>query len=304
MKSVGHQPCSEPFARLFTQGMVTHATYKSTSGAWVSPAEIEDRVGQLVVRETGEAVTAGPLEKMSKSKRNTVDPEDIVATYGADVARLFVLSDSPPERDVEWSETGVEGTWRFIQKVWAVFDAMPQEASNPLEIAIDAQGPALDLRRAGHKAIAAVTAAIDGYRFNSAIAYLHELVGHIRRAEGVEAPGMLSARYEVLGILARLMQPFAPHVCEEAWGRLGGDGFCSQAPWPVADGALLVDDSLIMPVQVNGKKRGELVVKKGSAREELEALALALPEAQSFLAGQTVRKVIVVPDRIINIVTG
>ena len=304
MKAVGHQPCSEPFARLFTQGMVTHATYKSSEGAWVAPSDTEERDGVLVEIATGKPVTIGPLEKMSKSKRNTVDPEDIIDTYGADVARLFVLSDSPPERDVEWSETGVEGSWRFVQKVWAVYDALPDGAPGPLSVASDASGPALELRRAGHKAIAAITAAIDGYRFNSGIAYIHELVGHIRRGENIDAPDMLAARAEVLGILARLMQPFTPHLSDEAWARLGGDGFCAQAPWPAADPALLVEDTVMMPVQVNGKKRGELVLAKGTPRDEIEALALACPEAQPFLTGQNVAKVIVVPDRIINIVTG
>ena len=304
MKAVGHQPYDEPFARLFTQGMVTHATYKSANGYWISPADVEERDGVLVDSEFGQPVTVGPQEKMSKSKRNTVDPADIIDTYGADVARLFVLSDSPPERDVEWSETGVEGSWRFVQKVWAAYDALPEDAPGPLTIAVTATGAALELRRAGHKAIAAVTAAIDTYRFNSAIAYVHELVGHLRRAERVEAAGMLDARAEVLGILARLMQPFTPHLSDEAWARLGGTGFCALMPWPEADPALLVENTIMMPVQVNGKKRGELVIAKGLPRDEIEALALACPEAQSFLSGQIVAKVIVVPDRIINIVTG
>jgi leucyl-tRNA synthetase len=304
MKSVGHQPYSEPFARLFTQGMVTHATYKTQNGLWLSPAEVEERDGVWVDREFGQPVTIGAIEKMSKSKRNTVDPEEIIDTYGADVARLFVLSDSPPERDVEWSQSGVEGSWRFVQKVWAAFDAMPEGAPGPLTCATGALGPALDLRRAGHKAVAAITAAIDSYRFNSAIAYVHELVGHIRRAETIEAQHILEARAEVLGILARVLQPFTPHLSEEAWTRLGGKGFCAEAPWPVADPALLIDTTMIMPVQVNGKKRGELVLEKGTPRDEIEALALKCPEAQPFLAGQKVAKVIVVPDRIINIVTG
>ncbi len=304
MKSVGHQPYSEPFTRLFTQGMVTHATYKTQNGVWLSPSEVEERDGVWVDREFGQPVTIGAIEKMSKSKRNTVDPEEIIDTYGADVARLFVLSDSPPERDVEWSQSGVEGSWRFIQKVWAAYDALPEDAPGPLTTATVAQGPALELRRAGHKAVAAITAAIDSYRFNSAIAHIHELVGHIRRAETLEAPHMLEARAEVLGILARVMQPFTPHLSEEAWTRLGGDGFCAQAPWPHPDPALLIDTTLIMPVQVNGKKRGELVLEKGMPRDEIEALALKCPDAQPFLVGQNVAKVIVVPDRIINIVTG
>jgi leucyl-tRNA synthetase len=304
MKAVGHQPCDEPFARLFTQGMVTHATYKSEDGRWLSPSEIEAKGTGVIEIATGKPASVGAIEKMSKSKRNTVDPEDIIDTYGADVARLFVLSDSPPERDVEWSESGVEGSWRFVQKIWAAFDALPDGAPSPLTTATDAQGAALDLRRAAHKAIAAITSAIDGYRFNSAIASIHELVAHVRRAETVDAPAMLAARAEALGILARLIQPFTPHLSEEAWTCIGGTGFCAQAPWPVADAALLEDASIIIPVQVNGKRRGELQVAKGTDKAQLEALALACEAAAPFLKDQIVAKVIVVPDRIINIVTG
>jgi leucyl-tRNA synthetase len=304
MKSVGHQPCSEPFARLFTQGMVTHATYKSANGNWINPADVEERDGVLVDSEFGQPVTIGPIEKMSKSKRNTVAPEDIIETYGADVARLFVLSDSPPERDVEWSESGVEGSWRFVQKVWAAFDALPDTAPGPYDTAEMAAGSALDLRRAAHRAIASITSAIDGYRFNSAIAYVHEFVGHIRRAESDDSASMIAARAEALSILARVMQPFTPHLSDEAWARIGGDGFCAQAPWPIADPALLVETTVTMPVQVNGKKRGELVLEKGTPRDQIEALALACLEAAPFLNGVSIAKIIVVPDRIINIVTG
>jgi leucyl-tRNA synthetase len=303
MKAVGHQPTSEPFSRLFTQGMVTHATFKSQEGLWLSPEEVEITGTSAVEIATGKPAVVGPIEKMSKSKRNTVDPEDIIDTYGADVARLFVLSDSPPERDVEWSESGVEGSWRFVQKIWAAFDSLPEGAPGPLHVAKGVGGAALELRRAGHKAIAAISLAVDSYRFNSAIAQFHELVGHIRRAESEESAEMMAARAEVLGILARVLQPFTPHLAEEAWARMGGEGFVSTAPWPEADQSLLAEATIMLPVQIDGKKRGELHVAKGTAKGELEALALALPETAHFLAGRTVAKLIVVPDRIINIVT-
>jgi leucyl-tRNA synthetase len=276
---------------------------KSQEGLWLSPEEVEITGTSAVEIATGKPAVVGPIEKMSKSKRNTVDPEDIIDTYGADVARLFVLSDSPPERDVEWSESGVEGSWRFVQKIWAAFDSLPEDLPDPLQVATGVGGAALDLRRAAHKAIAAVSLAVDSYRFNSAIAQFHELVGHIRRAESDESLDMLAARVEVLGILARLLQPFTPHLAEEAWTRLGGEGFVSAAPWPEADQSLLAEATIMLPVQIDGKKRGELHVGKGTSKEELEALALALPETAHFLAGRIVAKLIVVPDRIINIVT-
>jgi leucyl-tRNA synthetase len=303
MKATGHQPCEEPFSHLFTQGMVTHATFRVTAeDRWVTPAETEVRDGTVVEAATGQPVEVGPAEKMSKSVRNTVDPTDIVATYGADVARLFVLSDSPPERDVEWSESGVEGAWRFVQRAWALFDAVPDGLPGPLTIAADATGAALDLRRAAHKAVVAVTQGIDGFRFNTAIAQLYALLPLLRAAEDSSDPAMPAARAEALGILARLLQPFTPHLAEEAWTRIGGDGFCATAPWPQADPALIATSTVTLPVQVNGKRRGEVTVSKDLPVAEVEAAALAAPGVAAFVAGLNVRKVIVVPGRIVNIV--
>jgi leucyl-tRNA synthetase len=299
----GHQPLREPIDHLFTQGMVTHATYRSESGAWLNPADVEERDGILVTVEGGAPVVVGPSEKMSKSKRNTVDPEEIVATYGADVARLFTLSDSPPERDVEWTEAGVEGAWRFVQRMWATFDAAASVGGDPLATPASATGEALALRQATHRAIQAVTQSIDSYRFNTAIAALHEFVGALRRIEGA-GPEMDAARAEAAGVLARLIQPFTPHLAEEAWQRLGGAGFCVEAPWPVADPTLIAETGVVMPVQVDGKRRGEIAIAKGADRREVERLALACPGAQPFLEARKVIKIVVVPDRIINIVTG
>jgi leucyl-tRNA synthetase len=304
LKVTGHQPVSEPFARLFTQGMVTHVTYQTANGAWLTPAEVETRDGVIVDVEFGQPVVVGAIEKMSKSRKNTVDPEDIVGTYGADVARLFVLSDSPPERDFEWSEAGVEGSWRFVQKVWTMFDALPQGAPGPLATPPAQAGAGLELRRAAHKAVAQVTSAIDGYRFNSAIAHLHELAARIRQASDQTDPSMIAVQAEALGIFARLLQPFAPHLAEEAWTRIGGRGFCALAPWPVAEPGLLVDTEVLMPIQVDGKRRGELTVAKGTPKADIEASALKMPDVQPFIDGKTIRKIVVVPDRIINIVTG
>ncbi len=299
----------EPFAGLFTQGMVTHATFKGADGAWLEPGDVTLADGAATDLK-GKPVTIGPAEKMSKSKRNVVPLGEFVADYGADVARWFVLSDSPPERDVEWSAGGVEGAWRFVQKVWSVVDALPSsdllaaEGLAPLAAATEAGGAALDVRKAAHRAIAAVTDGVESFRFNVAVAQIHEFASVLRKAESADSAAMRAARVEACGILARLIAPFMPHLAEECWARLGGDGLVCHAPWPEADAALLVEDTVLLPIQVNGKKRGELQAAKGAALsvEDAEARARDVPGVARALEGKTVRKVIVVPDKIINIV--
>jgi leucyl-tRNA synthetase len=290
-------PSGEPFAGLFTQGMVTHETYRSADGKWLAPEEVELRDGVLVQVGSGNAVLIGGVEKMSKSKKNVVDPLAIIQDYGADVARWFVLSDSPPERDVQWTQEGVEGAWRFVQKVWAIADAAPASDDGPASA-----GEALELRRLAHRVTKAVTLAIETFRFNSAVAQLYERANALRRAEGETSPGMATARREAIRMLAQLCAPFAPHLAEECWTRLGGAGLVATAPWPRPDPALLVSDTLTLPVQVNGKRRGEIVVPAAAAEDQVRAAALADADVQPFLSGLTVRKVIVVPGRIVNIV--
>ncbi len=300
----------EPFAGLFTQGMVTHETYTSAEGEWLSPDEVELTDGGAVRVSDASPVKRGVLEKMSKSKRNVVDLESFVADYGADVARWFVLSDSPPERDVEWSAAGVEGAWRFVQKVWSVVDALPDakllaaEGLQPLKAADGVDGDALGVRKAAHKTILAVSDGVEQFRFNVAVANVHEFVSTLRKAESADSAAMRAARVEACGILARLIAPFMPHLAEECWARLGGTGFVSHAPWPQADQALTVEDTVLLPIQVNGKRRGELEAAKGAplSAEDAEAQARDIPGVARALEGKTVRKVIVVPDRIINIV--
>ncbi|MFS2316488.1 leucine--tRNA ligase [Maricaulis sp. D1M11] len=293
----------EPFSGLFTQGMVTHASYKSEDGRWLAPTEVEEKDGEFFEIANGKAVTQGAIEKMSKSKKNVVDLDTFIADYGADSARWFVLSDSPPERDVEYTDSGVEGVWRFIQRLWTTVDSLPEAAPGPLTIATEAAGPALDVRKAAHKSIEGVTDAIEGFRFNSAVAQIHDLVNALRKATG-EDEDILAARSEALGILARLISPFMPHLAEECWARLGGEGLIIDADWPVADATLLVEDSVVMPIQINGKRRSEISVPKGSDQESVKNLALSQESIARALEGLTVRKVIVVPDRIVNIVAG
>ena len=286
-------PNGEPFAGLFTQGMVTHETYMDSAGDWISPDEIE-RDGEKLFRiDTGGSVTVGPVEKMSKSKRNTVDPDEMIAQFGADVSRMFTLSDSPPERDVEWTQAGVEGTARFAQRVWAIFDALPEQ---PAGEAAAGNG---DLRRASHKSVAAIAQAVDEFRFNSAVATLYEWTNTIRKAAETASE---ADRIEACSMFARCLQLFMPHLAEECWARLGHDSLIVHAPWPETDPALLVDDTITLPVQVNGKRRAEVSVPADMAPADVEALALADPGVAPHLDGKSVKKVIVVPGRIVNIV--
>ena len=299
----GKLSVQEPFAGLFTQGMVTHETYRRQNGDWVEPAQLEivaegnARRARLI--ETSEPVTIGDVEKMSKSKRNTVAPAEIFDAYGVDAARLFILSDSPPERDVEWTASGVQGAWRFINRVWDEFDSQPPAAGG----AAEADEAALALRRATHRLIKAMSEAVETFRFNSGIAQLYTFLNVLKAqpAKGASA-ALLAERQAALSAFARLMAPFTPHLAEEAWARVGGEGMVVNAPWPDYDPALVVDDVLVLPVQVNGKRRGEISAPAGAEPAEVEKIVLGDPEIARRLEGLTIRKVIVVKDRIVNVV--
>jgi leucyl-tRNA synthetase len=297
----GYLDVKEPFAGLFTQGMLTHETYKDAKGQWVEPGDIEVETvdGQRVARRlsTGETLSIGDVEKMSKSKKNTVAPEDIFDTYGVDSARLFVLSDSPPERDVQWSTSGVEGSWRFTHRVWDLFDSLPEA-----DVPCANEAVALDLRKAAHKAVKAVTEGFEGFRFNAAIAKLYELVTTIRTND-ISVVGS-QARRDALELLAGLIAPVTPHLAEECWTRLGKDGLVAEAPWPHFDPALAQDDAYIMPVQVNGKRRGELLIRVGATEDEIRDAALADEAVKRHLDGVSIRKIVFVPNRILNFVVG
>ncbi len=289
-------PSGEPFDGLFTQGMVTHAVYTDPKGNFVIPADVIEDGNQLLHIETKEVIEKGDTLKMSKSKKNVVDPDDIIEGYGADVARWFVLSDSPPERDVEWTESGVIGAWRFANKVWAIVSET-QSDLGPLAIANDAKGEALELRKKTHKALEKITAGIESFRFNTSVAQIYEVTNALTKYKTNDA-----AKMEALGILIRAIAPFMPHLSEECWSVLGGEGLCYHAPWPEPDPKMLVDDEITIPIQVNGKRRSELSVPKDLPKDEVEALAMADAHVIRTLDGLTVRKVIVVPGRIINIV--
>ena len=285
LQRIGKISVEEPFRGLFTQGMVTHETYRAGDGSWLSPDEVRRDGDDWVHIESGHPVTPGRVEKMSKSKRNTIDPGPILARYGADAVRWFMLSDSPPERDLEWSEGGIEGAARLVQRIWRL-------ATSPKTESGDDEA----LNRKVHRTIAAVGENIDALQFNKAIAAVYELTSTIEKA----APS--ATRDAAVDTLLKLVAPMAPHLAEEAWAGRGHQGMIADAAWPEADPALLVDDQVTLAVQVNGKLRDTLSVPRGLDRASAEALALASDKVQRQLDGAAPRKVIVVPDRLVNIV--
>ncbi len=283
LKHIGMLDIAEPFAGLFTQGMVTHETYKSADGRWLGPDDVRDGIEIA----TGDAITVGRVEKMSKSKKNTVDPEPIVDQYGADAVRWFVLSDSPPERDLPWSESGIEGAWRFVQRLWRLIEA---------DGAAKAEGEDIALRKLCHRTTVGIESDINALQFNKAVARLYSLCSAIEKAP----PS--ADREQAIRTLLLLVSPMVPHVAEEAWATAGNDGLIADAAWPAVDPALLVDDDVTIAVQVNGKLRDTLVFPKGAPKDEVEAAALASEKIVRLLEGKPPRKVIVVPDRLVNIV--
>ena len=311
MCDTGHlsmaQNAREPFAALFTQGMVTHETYKSRHGGWLQPSQVriegEGASRHAVEIATGEPAVIGAIEKMSKSRKNTVDLDDFVSRYGADVARWFVLSDSPPERDVTYTDVGVEGARRFVQRVWRLVDqgaekAAEKGAAKPAEFGAEAN----DLRRAAHKALDQVAHSIEALRFNVAVAQIYEFANVLGSALGKTGPDMAWAQREALEFLVHMIGPMMPHLAEESWARLGYNTLLANEAWPEADPALLVDDTIVIAVQVNGKRRDEMTIARTADKAEIEAAALQLETVQRALEGRPVKKVIVVPQRIVNVV--
>ena len=304
LSECGYLNLDEPFDGLFTQGMVCHETYRSADGKWLSPVEI-DRQGaeKAFLLGTDTPVKIGRSEKMSKSRKNVVDPENIVKTYGADTARLFMLSDSPPDRDLEWTEAGVEGAWRFLNRVWrqvqdAIGTGLPGKDA-PVPGGFSSAGDAL--RRAAHKALDGATGDLERFHFNRAVARIRELSNAVSEFSPADDSDRWVLR-EAIEILVQLLGPMTPHLAEAIWELLGGEGLIANAPWPKADPAKLVDDTITMPIQINGKRRGEIEVAKDLPKEEVEKLALAHDAVLKALDGGAPKKLIVVPGRIINVV--
>ncbi|MDX2263354.1 MAG: leucine--tRNA ligase [Hyphomicrobiales bacterium] len=307
MRDCGHLNLAEPFAGLFTQGMVIHETYRDGAGKWVSPDDVRiegDGPTRRALTLDGRPVEIGPAEKMSKSKKNVVDPDAFKAHYGADTARWFVLSDSPPERDVLWTDDGAQGAWRFIQRVWRIVDDAAEKGAKPgAPKPAEFSAEAMELRRAAHRALDKVSRALDSLGFNRAIAAAYEFANAFSPAlQGKGDASLAFALREAAEFLTHIINPFMPHLGEECWSRLGYNTLLANAPWPEADQALLVDDTVTMAVQVNGKRRDELIIARDATKAAIEAEALKLASVAKAIEGRPVKKVIVVPQRIVNVV--
>ena len=309
MKQTGHLDVEEPFSGLFTQGMVTHESYRSApgpNGTWLYPEEVAKQPdGSATHRTTGEPVVVGRVEAMSKSKRNTVDPEAIIARYGADTARWFILSDNPPDRDMEWTEAGVAGAFRFTQRVFRLAEGVGAADAAGRARPVDFSDAARALRRVTHRTIAAVSEALDSFAFNVAVARLYELANAIAEAErATGGPDLLWARCEAVEMLARLSAPMMPHLAEEVYGRLRPNAalLVAELPWPEAEPDLLTADSVTIAVQVMGKLRGTISVAPGVAARTAIEMAQTEPNVARALEGKRIVKEIYVPNRIVNFV--
>ena len=293
LKECGYLDIKEPFDGLMTQGMICHETYQDADGGWLTPEQAE---------QARAPVTVGRSEKMSKSKKNVVDPEAIIDTYGADTARLFMLSDSPPDRDLDWTDSGIDGAWRYLNRLWR----MVTEPKCPLG-AIGAERPAelstkcQEAYRTIHKTIHGVSDDLDRFHFNKAVARIRELTNLLEAIGPGEAGGGWLLRHGFEATVG-LIGPMIPHIGEELWRQLGHEALLAETPWPIVDEAMLIDDTVTVAVQVNGKMRGTLDLAKGAGGQDVENMALALPRVVEAMAGKNARKIIVVPDRIINVV--
>ncbi len=312
MKDCGYVGLSEPFSALFTQGMVLHETYFDEKQSWLAPSDVrietQDGVRKAFRLEGNrESIQIGGIEKMSKSKKNTIDPDIFTEHYGADTARWFMLSDSPPERDVLWTEEGVQGAWRFVQRAWRLLnEGLPLIAAANGKAPSAFSEPAQALRRAAHKGLNAVAEEVEGLRYNRAIAAVYEFANALSLALGNKAAqedaSFGFAAREALVFFVHMMNPFMPHLAEEAWALLGYNTLLANEAWPKVERGLLIDDTVTIAVQVNGKRRDEIVVPRNADRAQVEAAALRLESVTRAVDGRPIKKVIVVPERIVNVV--
>jgi len=292
MNATGHLPkkAIEPFNALFTQGMVCHATYQDPDGKWLNPDDIKQSESGEYITLDGEKVTVGQSIKMSKSKKNVVDPDDIIDQYGADTARWFVMSDSPPERDVEWTASGAEAAWKHLQRVWRLTVEITEDQTTDTSKDVE-------LDKARNIAISAVTNGVEGFAFNKSIAALYQFTNIISKSSASKI-----AKVNAMLTMAQLMQPMTPHLAEEIWSTLGGEGLVAGTKWPTLDALMLINDTIVLPIQVNGKRRDEIEVNIDLAKNEIEKIVLERPLILRILDGNAPKKIIVVPGKIVNVV--
>ena len=292
MNATGHLPkkAIEPFNALFTQGMVCHATYQDPDGKWLNPDEIKQSESGEYITLDGKNVTVGQSIKMSKSKKNVVDPDDIIDQYGADTARWFVMSDSPPERDVEWTASGAEAAWKHLQRVWRLTVEITEDSSSDTSKDIE-------LEKAKNIAIDAVTKGVEGFAFNKSIAALYQFTNILAKSLASK-----NAKIDAMLTMAQLMQPMTPHLAEEIWSTLGGDGLVTEAKWPILDASMLINDTIVLPIQVNGKRRDEIQVSVDLSKDQIEKIVLERQSVLRILDGNAPKKIIVVPGKIVNVV--
>ena len=300
LSRIGYLDLDEPFTGLMTQGMVCHQTFQDENGKWLFPTEVIKEQGKWIKATNGRSVNAGRIEKMSKSKRNVVDPETIVENYGADTARLFMLSDSPPERDMEWTEAGVEGASRFLKRIYR----LAQESDlAPVGTTVlhDSEGSALALIKIAHKSIVSLSTDIENFRFNRAVAQLHILANAIAMVKSTDK-GAAAAKRFGMETLAQLLSPLSPHIAEEIWQNLGHETMLATIAWPEADESLAADNEIEVAIQVNGKLRDTIMLSRDCENADAKARALESKAILRYLDGKAPKKVIVVKNRIVNVV--
>ena len=301
-KALGIKNIDEPFQRLFTQGMVCHSTFKNESGQWVFPNDVQNNNGVLTQISSGQKINQGSAESMSKSKKNVIDPETIIKEYGADSARWFMLSDSPPERDINWSDSGIQGSWRFCQKIWSLI----QNHKNVFDMKLDAKkiqfsGQSLDFMRGVHSHLYDITRSIEQFQMNVGVAKIYEIVNMISKFKPADSNDYLALKNS-LEILIRVTEPMTPHLAEECWNFTGHKGSLTNVPWPQTDENLLIKETATVIIQINGKKRGELIISANEDENIIIEKAMELENIQAFLSDKKILKKIYIQNKILNLV--